>query len=267
MKNLSLLIITTILAGATFRADAQSIKDSSLLTIDRIYSGEFRQDWQPPVRWVQNGDAYLTIEQSEEINGATELVRYESKTGDRTIFVPSGRLIPEGETRPVNIEDFSLSDDETKVLIFTNSSRVWRSNTKGDYYIFNFNDGKLKQLGAKFKPSSLMFAKFSADNKFVAYVHDFNIYKENFETGKIEQLTFDGNGDIINGTFDWVYEEEFGCRDGFRWSGNAKNIAFWQLDASEIGTYYMINNTDSVYSSIIPLQYPNLDKPEPNREI
>ena len=81
-----------------------------------------------------------------------------------------------------------------------------------------------------------------------------------FETGKIEQLTFDGNGDIINGTFDWVYEEEFGCRDGFRWSGNAKNIAFWQLDASEIGTYYMINNTDSVYSSIIPLQYPKVGR-------
>ena len=260
MKNSISFLIVFLLTGNTILTTAQTIKDSSLLTIDRIYSGEFRQDWQPPVRWIQNGDAYLTIEQSEETNGAAELVRYESKSGERTIFIPASGLIPEGKKRPVYIEDFTLSDDETKVLIFTNSSRVWRSNTKGDYYVFNFSDGKLKQLGAKFQPSSLMFAKFSADNKFVAYVHDFNIYKENFETGEIKQLTFDGNGDIINGTFDWVYEEEFGCRDGFRWSNDAEKIAFWQLDASAIGTYYMINNTDSVYSSIIPVQYPKVGR-------
>ena len=103
-----------------------------------------------------------------------------------------------------------------------------------------------------------MFAKFSNDNKFVGYVVDFNIYKENFSTGEVTTLTTDGSKEIINGTFDWVYEEEFGCRDGFRWSPDASMIAYWQLDASEIGVFNMINNTDSVYSQIVPVQYPKV---------
>ena len=72
------------------------------------------------------------------------------------------------------------------------------------------------------------------------------------------QLTFDGTGDIINGTFDWVYEEEFGKRDGFSVSPADSNLAFWHLDASDTGVFYMINNTDSIYSQPIPVQYPKV---------
>jgi len=116
----------------------------------------------------------------------------------------------------------------------------------------------LKQLGATLDSSSLMFAKFSSDNSFVSYVYKFNLYKENFLTNEVTQLTFDGTTDIINGTFDWVYEEEFGARDGFRISPADTYIAFWQLDATTTGTFYMINTTDSIYSRPIPLQYPKV---------
>lgn len=251
--------IAMLLLFASAVTTGQGVPDSSLLTIDRIFnSGEFAQSRQRPVRWIENGDAYITIERSEDVNSASELVKYNSNSRKREVFLPAQELIPEGMTEPVRIEDFSLSADESKVLIFTNSRRVWRSNTKGDYWVYDFDTGKLKQMGAGFSPSSLMFAKFSDDNKYVGYVHDFNIYQEDFKTGKVSQLTFDGDGEIINGTFDWVYEEEFGCRDGFRWSPDGANIAFWQLDASEIGTFYMINNTDSIYSEIIPIQYPKV---------
>ncbi|MCF8388436.1 MAG: S9 family peptidase, partial [Bacteroidales bacterium] len=227
------------------------------LSLDRIFaSSEFRQDYPRPIQWIDEGNAYVTIEKSEDLNNAMELVKYNSQTQDRSIFVGSDKLIPEDSDAAVQIEDFSLSPDGSKVLIFNNSSRVWRSNTKGDYWVYDFETEKLKQIGKDFPPSSLMFAKFSGDNKFVAYVHDFNLYKENFNNGEVTRLTFDGTEDIINGTFDWVYEEEFGCRDGFRWSPQAKHIAFWQLDASDIGTFYMINNTDSIYSKPIPVQYP-----------
>ena len=66
--------------------------------------------------------------------------------------------------------------------------------------------------------SSMMFAKFSPDGTRVAYVSNNNIYVEDIDSGKITQLTKDGSDTIVNGTFDWVYEEEFSCRDGFRWS-------------------------------------------------
>ncbi len=103
-----------------------------------------------------------------------------------------------------------------------------------------------------------MFAKFSNDNRFVAYVMEFNLYLEDFNSGHITQLTYDGTKSIINGTFDWAYEEEFGCRDGFRWSPDASQIAFWQVDASSIGQFNLINNTDSIYSQVLPIQYPKV---------
>ena len=238
---------------------AQQSTNSSLLTIDRIYnSNEFAQERERPMQWIENGDAYIIIEKSKTIEGADELIRYGTEKQNKSTYISAESLLVNG--KPLQISSFTLSNDGSKVLFFNNTSRVWRSYTKGDYWVYDFATKKVTQLGTSFKPSSLMFAKFSADNKYVAYVHDFNVYKENFTTGEVEQLTFDGNGDIINGTFDWAYEEEFGKRDGFAWSPKANYISYWQIDASDIETFYMINNTDSIYSEPIPLQYPKVGR-------
>lgn len=250
MKTYSILPSIILACLLSFTALAQ-VTTPELLTLERIYnSREFAQERLQPIQWIENGAAYVTVE-----NG-NELVRWDSKTSEKSVFVPGAALQIGG--KPIYIESFGLSDDGSKVLIFTNSSRVWRSNTKGDYWVYDLESKKLKQLGSDFEPSSLMFAKFSADNSKVAYVQKFNLYMEDFETGKVTQLTEDGTAKIINGTFDWAYEEEFGKRDGFAWSPDAGHIAFWQIDASDIGTFYMINNTDSIYSKPIPLQYPKV---------
>ena len=257
MKTILRPLILLLFLGSLLPAKAQTTDDPSLLTVDRIYnSGEFRQEYLPQIQWIEDGEAYLTFEASESTERALDIVRYSSATHERSIFIPAKSLLVEG--KPLRIQSFTLSDDGTKVLFFTNSRRVWRSNTKGDFWVYDRSNNKLSQLGKDFPPSSLMFAKFSSDNRFVAYVHEFNIYKEEFSTGKITQLTSDGGGEIINGTFDWAYEEEFGKRDGFAWSPEADRIAYWQVDAREIGTFYMINNTDSVYSQPVPLQYPKV---------
>jgi len=235
---------------------AQDTSNSAFLDIDRIYSDEFTPKYEREIQWIEDGDAYVIIEKSSSMDGADELVRYESKSQKKSTYVAAENL--KTDYGSLGVESFSLSPDGTKVLIFTNSSRVWRSNTKGDYWIYDLASKKLTQVGADFKASSLLFAKFSSDNKYLFYVHDFDIYRENAETHEIEQLTFDGNGDIINGTFDWVYEEEFGKRDGFSMSPQNSNLAFWHLDASDTGVFYMINNTDSIYSRPIPVQYPKV---------
>lgn len=103
-----------------------------------------------------------------------------------------------------------------------------------------------------------MFAKFSPDASKVAYVSKHNIYVEDIATSAITQLTKDGTDRMINGTFDWVYEEEFSCRDGFRWSDDSKHIAYWQIDATQIKNFLMINNTDSIYPFTIPVEYPKV---------
>ncbi|HEU4576077.1 MAG TPA: DPP IV N-terminal domain-containing protein [Chitinophagaceae bacterium] len=148
------------------------------------------------------------------------------------------------------------SSDRKKILIYTNAARVWRGRTRGDYWYFDLSSGKGRQIGRGLPASSLMFAKFSPDNKMVAYVSRHNLYTENLVTGAITQLTRDGTDRIINGTFDWVYEEELSCRDGFRWCPDSKSIAFWRVDATGIRNHLMINNTDSLYPFVIPVEYP-----------
>ena len=258
--RLKFLLIFLLLPGFIHLTVAQQETDSRLLTLERIHSNEFSKEYAPEIQWIDGGEAYVIIEKSESIEGADELVRYESDSRERSLFISAESLqVPGGS---LVVENFSLSPDASRVLIFTNSSRVWRSNTKGDYWVYNLNNNELQRIGRSFEPSSLMFAKFSSDNKHVFYVHDFNIYRENFETGETTALTTDGNGDIINGTFDWVYEEELGKRDGFTLSPNDEFVAFWRLDASDTGTFYMINNTDSIYSRPIPIQYPKVgEKP------
>jgi len=119
-------------------------------------------------------------------------------------------------------------------------------------------------LGIGKPASSLMFAKFSPDDKKVAYVSDYNIYVEDLGSGKIQALTVGGSRKKINGTFDWAYEEEFFCRDGFRWSPDSKQIAYWQMDAKITREHLMINNTDSIYPFAVPVEYPVAgQKPSP----
>ncbi len=101
-----------------------------------------------------------------------------------------------------------------------------------------------------------MFAKFDPAGTRVAYRRGYDLFIEDIATGALTQLTDDGSRTIINGTFDWVYEEEFDCRDGFRWSPDGQWIAYWQLDAAGVREFDMINNTDSLYSFMIPVQYP-----------
>ncbi|SNR78224.1 DPP IV N-terminal domain-containing protein [Flavobacterium sp. ov086] len=154
------------------------------------------------------------------------------------------------------VEDLVWNQNKTKVLVYTNSKTVWRAKTKGDYWFFDLTTGKGRKLGVNLEESSLMFAKFSNDNENVAYVSKHNIYLENLASGKITPLTTDGTDKVINGTFDWVYEEELAARDGFRWSPDGKSIAFWRVDASETKFHLMINNTDALYPFVVPVEYP-----------
>ncbi|MBX3254719.1 MAG: S9 family peptidase [Chitinophagaceae bacterium] len=171
------------------------------------------------------------------------------------------QLTPHNNDQPLEIADFELSANNNLLLLFTNTSRVWRYNTRGDYWLLNRATGQLRQVGKDRTAQSLMYAKLSPDGQKVAYVSNRNLFVEDIATGKATPLTTDGNRQLINGTFDWVYEEEFGCRDGFRWSADSKHIAYWQVDAGKTRDYLMLNTTDSIYSFVIPVEYPKVGEP------
>ncbi len=250
------LFASLILAPALYAQDTTAV-DSSVVTLDRVFNSDyFSGQPTPPIRWTPDGQAYYSYDRRDGVKGP-DLVRVDPATGDKTVLVKSEQLIPAGDSVPLRMASFRFSTDGRKLLIYANTARVWRQNTRGDYWVLDLETGRLRQLGGTdAKPSTLMFAKFSPTADRVAYVREHNIYVERVSDGKITALTRDGSVTLINGTFDWVYEEEFDDRDGFRWSPDGTRIAYWQLDAAGVRDFLMINNTDSLYSFTIPVQYP-----------
>ena len=245
-----------VLLGLGKQAFGQSA-DPGRLTLQRIFaSRDFFGQRFGPARWLASGDAYTTLELA--VGGGADIVRYDAASGARTVIVSASRLTPVGASEALEIEDYSWSPDGKKLLVFTNSQRVWRENTRGDFWVLDLGTWRLRKLGGEAKPSTLMFAKFSPDGGRVAYVREHDLFVERIDatTPTITRLTRDGSPTRINGTFDWVYEEEFSLRDGFRWSPDGTRIAYWQLDVDGVKDFLLIDDTDSLYSYPVPVQYP-----------
>ncbi len=252
LRRLSHVVAATLLlVGVPARA-----QDQGALTVERIFgTRDFAGESFGPIKWL-SPTAYTVVEPSALGRGA-DIVRVDVPSGTRSVMVSADWLRPAGSDTPLEIEDYELSADRARLLVFTNSARVWRANTRGDFWVLDLASHALRQLGGRdAKPSTLQFAKFSPDGRRVAYLREHDLYVESLADGSIVALTSDGSETIINGTFDWVYEEELGLRDGFRWSPDGARIAYWQLDASGVRDFLLINNTDSLYSFTIPVQYP-----------
>ena len=231
--------------------------DSTLLTVRRIYAGaEFRPQSFGPARWLGDGSAYTTLEAPTGGGPGREIVRYDSETGTRAVRVSVAQLTPAGATAPLEIDDYAWSPDQSRLLVFTDTRPVWRLNTRGDYWVLDRASGRLWKLGGDAQPSTLMYAKFDPSGRRVGYVRENDLYVEDLATGKITRLTSDGSRTVINGNFDWVYEEELSLHDGWRWSPDGRRIAYWQLVADRVRDFLLYRTTDSLYSRVVPIQYP-----------
>src|SRR5262247_66188 len=254
IRRIPIILFALLIAAPLFAQQPARQTDASLLSLDTIFT--YRPQMLGWHQWQSDGSGYLMLEPAAAGKGALDIVRYDAATGAKTILVSAQRLTPPGASSPLVIEEFTLSADNQRLLIFTNSERVWRSDTRGDYWVFDLKSAKLRKLGGDAKPSTLMFAKFSPDATRVGYVRENNIYIENLGDGGVTRLTSDGSQHTINGAFDWVYEEELFCRDGWRWSPDGKLIAYWQLDSSGVKEFKLINDTDELYPKITSFPYP-----------
>jgi dipeptidyl-peptidase-4 len=303
IKNTSRLLLIT--AGLLLTQSCTSTGNEetmpSPLSLKQIYQDSyFASERETYFRWLDDGSGYTVLEsRSEEKVDASEdevsvkqsdIVFYNVDGSGRKVLVAIENLIPEGKTKPLSIDDYTWSKDGKWVLIYTNSKKVWRSRSRGDYFLLNLASNSLSQVGPesvkiafatlpedlqitedkkaenqhKETPttpdhpdaSRLMFAKFSPDSQRIAYVYKNNIYYQNINNEKVHTLTTDGNDIVINGNFDWVYEEELSIRDGFKWSPDSQKIGYWQLDTSGVKEFVMINNTDSLYPILTKFPYP-----------
>jgi dipeptidyl-peptidase-4 len=297
---LTLLLASTALAGAAGAqgttqaaprpAPAQQATPPLQLTIDRfIRRGEFAQEPGPSVHWLEDGRSYLDTRPAAGGKGV-DIVRVDLATGAVAVLAPASALVDE-EGNPIEVEDIQLSADESKALLFHNSVRVWRTNTRGVYHVIDFATKKVTpvarirtlQAGASAEGDTLagqhllgrppsflappmrsglqMFAKFSPDGKKVAFVRDNDLFVTDLATRRETRLTTDGGPDVINGTTDWVYEEELGLKDAFRWSPDSRRLAYWRFDQSAVPAFPMVDETAGQYPSVAVLRYPKAGQP------
>lgn len=251
MCSLALVAATLPLSAA---AQAPAPPDLSA-QLDTLFNKRAYQTKSVQLAWQKDGEIYTILEPAAHGTGK-DIVAYDSATGRRSVLISAAQLTPAGATAPLAIDGYSWSPDRKKLLIFTNSKKVWRLNTRGDYWVYDEATHQLMKLGGDAPASTLMFATFSPDSTRVAWVREHNLYVEDLATQKITQLTTDGSADIINGTSDWVSEEELSLRNCFRWSPDSKSIAYWQFDQSGVGEFTLINDTEAEYPVLFKYKYP-----------
>jgi dipeptidyl-peptidase-4 len=251
----SSLITLLLLAASSIEAQLSSNLQEMIRRID---SGEFagtnraRGGARAPRggrerSWSEGGRAYSTVEQAE-------LVRYDTATGKREVLMTAKELTPPKLGRALSPTEAG-STNANQMLFASNPRGVMIRKTANDYWVLDKAASAWHKLGGKTN-SGLLYAKLSPDGTRAAYVRGCNIYVENVRSGAITQLTRDGSEDIINGTSDWVNEEELSIRAAFEWSLDGRRIAFLQFNQSNVPEFTLINYTDTLYPALTKYHYP-----------
>lgn len=257
LKHWSLGIMTACLVVCgTLRAEGPPAE--SQLAIGRLFGvKEFDTERLPARRWSKRSSTYFTLEKPTTGTGS-ELVRNDPATGKKEVVIPAAAFVPSGAKEALTVEGYELSVDESRVLIYTNSQRVWRQKTRGDYWVLDVATRNLQKLGGDAAASSLRFATLSPDSTRVAFIRENNLYVQDLQSLKITALTTDGSKTLINGTADWVNEEELGLRSCFRWSPDGRHLLFWQFDTSGVAEFHLIDNVVSKSPRVTSFAYPKV---------
>lgn len=251
--------ITLILIAFAFlpqTAEGQQSKDSfgkaKEFTIEDIFvSGKFTPKSIRGIQWIKGGKAYTYLE-TDTAKKQTDIWMYEVATGKKTKLVDAGKLILKEGEKPFAITHYIWSPDEKNIL-FTGTLPARALKTGGNFFLYNLETEKFKQLTNTEKKQ--LNVKFSPDGKMLGFVRDNNIYVLDLESGKETQLSWDGSEHVLNGHFDWVYEEEFGIIDGWQWSPDGKYIAFWQIDENRVPEFPIIDFLP-LYQNVMRMHYP-----------
>lgn len=171
---LFLLIVVHALTGL----HAEPAKpDPTQLTLARIFTDkEFDEEKMPSLKWSKKSASYFTLEKPAEGKDGKDLVQNHVETGQQTILASAKALTPKGEKKPLTVDSFEFNADESKALLFTHTKKVWRKNTRGDYWLLDLATKTLTKLGGDTAPSTLIFAKFYPDGTRVAYVRQNNLH-------------------------------------------------------------------------------------------
>ncbi len=214
------------------------------ISVNKIWNKDvFRPGTIHNIRSMNDGVHYTVVEKGIQINK----YKYETEEAVKTIFTTDGFLNNENDN-PARIYDYSFNKQESMILIAVETEQIYRRSRKSMYYLWDIENEKLKILAEGDKQR---LATFSPCGENIAFVRNNNIYNKNIESGKITAITKDGiKNKIINGTTDWVYEEEFAFTQGFFWSPDSRRIAYYKFDESHVKEFVMM-----MYGELYPEKY------------
>ena len=242
MRKLAALFSIGLLAINTVLAQDKEV------SVAAIYDGTFRTEGMDVLRSRNNGTQY-TLLNYDRVNKIQTIDLYEYETLEKTATLLSTEDL-EGISY---MSSYTFSADESKVLLATDLTPIYRRSTLGSYFVYDFNDKSL----IKIADVGIQEPSLSPDGSKVAYGYENNIYLFDLKTKQTKQLTFDGEKNrIINGITDWVYEEEFGFVRAFEWSPEGTHIAFLRFDETEVPEYSMPIYGEDLYPTLQTFKYP-----------
>ncbi|MBM4174857.1 MAG: S9 family peptidase [Ignavibacteria bacterium] len=246
MKVKNILLLFLIIVSVSFAQNG-----TKKFTIEEIYgSMKFMGKSIRGVQWIEKGEKFTYLE-TDMATRSTDIWVYDIKNKKREVFLKSSELKLEDSDKPFSIMNYSFSPNE-RYILFTGVLPARTLKSGGAIYIYDLKEKRFSEIETS---GSTMNVKFSEDGTKLGYVIKDNIYVYDLASNVERQLTFDGNGVILNGHFDWVYEEEFSIIDGWQFSPDGKEIAFWQLDQSPVPEIE-IQQFDSLYFNSIIMRYP-----------
>jgi len=243
-KIITLLNLFTVLVIA---------QEKQPLTLEEIFSKKsFEINKIENFEWQPNGEAF-TYTKINEKSGFMEIYKHEVKSGINSILVSSKDLV--FRNKQIKLSDYQWTQNNIFILLQGPSEAIWRHSKQAPYFLYNISSKSITPLANE--SNNLRNVKLSPNGKMVGYVKNHNLYYADLESGKETKLTNDGNSNILNGEFDWVYEEEFGLADAWRWSHDSKKIAFWKFDQSRVKEFNLIDEIP-YYNVITKLKYPKV---------
>ena len=244
MKVKYLLISLFLLVG-TFSATAQEKKNVELE--DLYVHSTFAQRSVRGMNSMKDGKTYGSFEK-----GALNIYNYKTGKLVNTLFSINDLVLP-GDTMPIRLQNYELSQNEDKVLCLTDMEYIYRHSFHATYYVYDMKTKTLQPLSENGKQR---LATFSPDATKVAFMRDNNLFIKDLATGEEKQFTNDGLYNyVINGAPDWVYEEEFSFSQGFYWSPDSKKIAYYRFDESNVKEFQM-EEFEGLYPDWYSFKYP-----------
>jgi dipeptidyl-peptidase-4 len=239
MKNALLLSLLFLAFNNTGIAQA--------LSVEKIWKNyEFRGEGIEGFRSMQDG---LHFTRLNDKNGEQSISKHEitNSNGAGIVLISAEKLAYQGDK--ITIDDYFFNEDETKVLLTTQTTSIYRRSYTAVHFLFDLKTGTLKALDETHQPQTL--AEYSPDGKMVSYIYKNDLYVKDIASGKVKKLTQDGKRNkVINGTTDWVYEEEFSITKAYDWSPDSKYIGFLRFYEKEVKEFNL-----TYYGELYPQNY------------